>query len=117
MNRFILTALVATCAALANPSFADDITPTPDFVSTADRAQVATQFQQSRSMRDPASIAYNPLADFTSERTRQAVRAEYINSRDEVAELTGEDSGSFALGRGDQASTSVADSGGVARPE
>lgn len=117
MNRFILSSIVAACAAIANPSFADDITPTPDFVSTADRAQVQAQFQQSRGMRNPSSISYNPLADFTSERTREAVRVEYLASRDQVAELVGEDSGSFVLSRGEQASTSVAGSAAPARTE
>lgn len=117
MNRFIAFTLVAACAALANPSFADDITPTPDFVSTADRAQVQAQFQQSRGTRDPSSISYNPLVDFTSGLTREAVRAEYLASRGEVAEFTGEDSGSFARSRGEQASTTFAGSAAPARAE
>lgn len=117
MKRYILSTIVAACATLANPSFADDITPTPDFVSTADRAQVQAQFQQSRGARNPWSTSYNPLADFTSGRTREAVRAEYIASRDEVAEFTGEDSGSSALARGEQASTNFASNGAPARAE
>lgn len=63
MHRIITTARLAA-SALAGHAFANELTPTESFVSTADRAQV---------------------------------RAEYIASRDEVAALTSEDSGAFAL--------------------
>ena len=42
---------------------------------------------------------------FQSSRTREEVRAEYIASRDEVAALTGEDSGAFALAQQRQQSS------------
>ena len=97
MNRILSTALLAACAALASSAFADDITLSEPFVSTADRAQVQAGVVQARTAASPWSIAYNPLATFESGRTREEVRAEYIASRDEVAALNGEDSGAFAI--------------------
>jgi hypothetical protein len=106
MNRIITTALLAASAALTAPAFADDITPSEPFVSTADRAQVQADAVQARTVTNPWSIAYNPLATFQSSRTREEVRAEYIASRDEVAALTGEDSGAFALAQQQQQANS-----------
>ena len=97
MHRIITTTLLAAAAALAGQAFADDITPSEPFVSTADRAQVQAGVAQARTVANPWSIAYNPLASFESSRTREEVRADYIASRDEVAALTREDSGAFAL--------------------
>jgi hypothetical protein len=97
MNRIIATACIAASAIVAGQAFADDITPSQPFVSTTTRAQVQAELARSRSQANPWSIAYNPLARFQSGRTRAEVISEYIASRDEVAALTGEDSGSFAL--------------------
>src|SRR5688572_12135999 len=69
MNRFITSALLATSAALTGPAFADDFTPPDPFVSTADRAQVQAGVAEARSLPDPWSITYNPLAMFESDRT------------------------------------------------
>jgi hypothetical protein len=107
MNRIIVSALVAASAAFAGHAFADDITPSEPFVSTADRAQVQAGVTQARTVSNPWSIAYNPLASFQSSRTRAEVRAEYIASRDDVAALNGEDSGAFALAQ-QQADAQVA---------
>jgi hypothetical protein len=111
MNRFILSTVLAACAAVLHPSFADDITPTVPFVSSVDRAQVRSELAESRAMPDPWSIEYNPLREFASERSRAEVRAEFINSREEVADFTGQDSGSFVLGQGGTLASSVANSG------
>jgi hypothetical protein len=46
---------------------------------------------------NPWSGAYNPLNYFTSTLSREAVSADYIASRAEVAALMGEDSGSVWL--------------------
>ena len=97
MNRKSLLALAL--AATATGAFADDITidPTP-FVSTATRAQVQAElaaFQESG--RDPWARQYDPLADFRSQRSREEVKAEYVQARDRVAAFTGEDSGSAYL--------------------
>jgi hypothetical protein len=97
MNRILTTALLAASATLAGHAFADDITPSEPFVSTADRAQVQAGAAQARTVANPWSIAYNPLASFESSRRREQVRAEYISARQDVAALTGEDSGAFAL--------------------
>lgn len=97
MNRVIATTLIAATAAFAGQAFADDITPADSFVSTADRAQVQAGIAEARAVANPWSIAYDPLAGFHSGRTQADVRAEFIASRDEVAALTGEDSGAFAL--------------------
>ena len=43
------------------------------------------------------STAYNPLKSFQGSRSRAEVRAEYIASRDSVAAMTREDSGSAYL--------------------
>jgi hypothetical protein len=115
MNRIITTALLAASAALTGHSFADDITPSEPFVSTADRAQVQAGVAQARAVANPWSIAYDPLATFQSSRTREEVRAEFIASRDEVAAFTGEDSGAFALAQQRQQSNAqIARNGGNA---
>src|SRR5687768_5782629 len=111
MNRIISTALLAASAALTGPALADDITPSESFVSTADRAQVQAGVFQARTVANPWSIAYNPLATFESDRTREEVRAEYIASRNEVAALTGEDSGAFALAQQQDANSQLARAG------
>jgi thiamine biosynthesis protein ThiC len=108
MNRIITTAVLAASATLAGHAFADDITPSQPFVSTADRAQVQAGVAQARIAANPWSIAYSPLAAFESSRTREEVRAEYIASRDEVAALTGEDSGAFALAQQEQTAARIA---------
>jgi hypothetical protein len=97
MNRFIATALIAVSASFAGQVFADDITPAEPFTSTRDRVEVIAELAQSRTAANPWSIAYDPLAGFKSSRSAADVRAEYIPSRDQVADLTGEDSGSFTL--------------------
>ena len=43
---------------------------------------------------NPWSISYNPLRDFRSTTTREAVTAEYLATREEAHALTSEDSGS-----------------------
>jgi hypothetical protein len=48
---------------------------------------------------NPSSNQYNPLAQFSSKRSRAEVVAEYISAREQVAALNGEDSGSAYLAR------------------
>lgn len=56
MNRIITTALLAASAALTRHAFADDITPSDPFVSTADREQQEqTTAQVARIGGDPAA--------------------------------------------------------------
>lgn len=96
MKRFIALSLLAT-AACVGQAFADDMTIEPPFTSTRDRASVAAEAAQPHVGGNPWSIAYNPLATFKSGRTTAEVRAEYMAAREQVADFTGEDSGSFAL--------------------
>jgi hypothetical protein len=97
MNRIIPSFIIAATTVFATAAFADDITPTPPFASTRDRAEVQAELLQFRGQANPWSIAYNPLARFQSSLTRDEVRAQFLASRDDVAAMTGEDSGSFAL--------------------
>jgi hypothetical protein len=108
MNRIIATTLIAATAAFAGQVLADDITPSQPFVSTADRAQVKADIAQPDGADNPSSMTYNPLATFQSSRTRAEVRAEYIAHRDEVAAMTAEDSGAFALAREQESDAQVA---------
>lgn len=98
-SRKLATALVLAATALAGNAFADDITvDTTPFVSSKSRAQVQaelTQFKQAGT--SPWSIQYNPLRSFTSNTTRADVTAQYLDSRNQVAAFTGEDSGSTFL--------------------
>ncbi|TFZ05689.1 DUF4148 domain-containing protein [Ramlibacter henchirensis] len=97
MNRKSLIALAF--AASATAAFADDITIDPHtFVSTASRAEIQAELAAfEASGRDPWARQYNPLADFESQRSREEVKAEYVQARDRVAAFTGEDSGSAYL--------------------
>jgi hypothetical protein len=100
MNR--TSALVLAAAALvATSSFAGDITvDTTPFVSTHSRADVAAELAQfKQSGPNVWATSYNQLAGFQSQRSRADVRAEYIAARDQVADVTAEDSGSAALVR------------------
>ncbi|WP_298926003.1 DUF4148 domain-containing protein [uncultured Ramlibacter sp.] len=102
MNRKIASALLIAAAAAASFGARAD---------EADSSQYAVQFQGSRSRADvqaeltaykqagvnPWSISYNPLRSFKSTTSREQVVAAYIASRNEVAALNGEDSGSVHL--------------------
>lgn len=94
MNRLILAPVFAA-SFFAAPTFADDITPEPPpVVSTASRSQVQAELRQFKKGPNPWSNTYNPLAHFRGERTRAEVTADYLRSRNEVAALNIEDSGS-----------------------
>ena len=101
MNRKIATAFVLAAAAVAGNAFADDITLAPEFVPQATRAQVQADLAQYKQAGvNYWSTQYNPLKTFKSTTTREQVTAEYLASRNEVAALTAEDSGSFYLAQG-----------------
>ena len=55
------------------------------------------EFDQARNAPNTYSISYNPVANFQSRVTREQVRAEFLASRDAVAAMTSEDSGSAYL--------------------
>lgn len=100
MNRTLAIAILATAAAAGN-AFADDITvDTNPFSSSRSVAEVQAEAAQYRqSGVNPWSTSYNPLRAFKGTQTRDQVVADYIASRDRVAAMTREDSGSAWLAR------------------
>lgn len=96
MNRYLIASLLAVAAAASNVAFADDITvETHAFVPSLTREQVRADLVQYRAGGvNPWSTSYNPVARFHGTRTRAEVTADYLRSRDEVAAMNGEDSGS-----------------------
>lgn len=111
MNRHTAIALVIASAAVAGnavagTSLAGDISvETRPFVSSVARADVQAELRQYKQAGvNPWSMAYNPLRDFRSTRTRAEVTAELKASRDQVAAFTREDSGSaYLAGNANQA--------------
>jgi hypothetical protein len=99
MNRYLIASVLAIAAASASVAFADDITVDPHpFHPSLTRGEVQAQLQQYRAAGvNPWSTSYNPVARFQGTRTRAEVTAEFIQARDEVAALNGEDSGSSRL--------------------
>ena len=96
MNRtlFAAIALVAASSAFAESPLAN----TTPFTGSKSRAEVQAELQQYKASGvNPWSQSYNPLRGFQSSKTRAQVTAEYVQSRDETAALTGEDSGSAYL--------------------
>ena len=104
MNRTrIISALVL--AAAAGTAMAETPTVVKEtFVSTKSRAEVQADLAAYKKAGvNPWSIQYNPLREFKSTTTREAVTAAYIAARDEVAATTGEDSGSAYFAQGGHA--------------
>jgi hypothetical protein len=89
---------VASVGAMAQ-SQSQEGSPLPlNFELTATRAQVQSELAAYRQARvNPWSTSFNQLAGFQSQRSRADVRAEYLASRDQVAAMGGEDSGSAYL--------------------
>ena len=102
MNRTTL-ALAAALSVAAFAAHADDADLSGQFANSVtpaatSRAQVQGQFADYKKTGvNPWSTSYNPLASFRGEKTRQQVTAEYLASRNAVAAMTGEDSGSAYL--------------------
>jgi hypothetical protein len=101
MNRTLAIAILATAAAAAGNAFADDITiDSKPFSSSRSVAEVQAEAAQYRqSGVNPWSTSYNPLRGFQSTQGRDQVVADYIASRERVAAMTREDSGSAWLAR------------------
>ncbi|MDB5897908.1 MAG: hypothetical protein JWP22_2693 [Ramlibacter sp.] len=104
MNRtlstfaFAAVAAAAIAASFVTPAYADDITPTPAFTSTRSRAEVQAELRQFiRDGVNPWADNYAPQQAVASSRTRDQVTAEFLASREEVAAMSGEDSGSAYL--------------------
>ena len=98
MNRKTFAAALVLIAS-AGSALADDITiDTTRFVSSKSRAEVQAELQQfQRAGVNPWAQDYNPLQSFASGKSRSDVTADYLASRNEVAALTGEDSGASWL--------------------
>ena len=105
MNRKIAFALAT--AVVAGSALADDITiDTTPFQSTATRAQVQADLASYKKAGvNPWSTTYSPLRSFESSKSRAQVSSEYVASRDRVAAMTREDSGSAYLARNGQRSS------------
>jgi hypothetical protein len=101
MNRKIASALVVAAATLAGTAFAETPGTDAPFHGSYSRAQVQAELAAYKQAGvNPWSTQYNPLKTFKSAKTRDAVVAEYVASRDAVAAFTGEDSGSAYLAQG-----------------
>jgi len=113
MKKLTLAALALAAATVA---FADDITPDSyrDTPSLKTRQQVVAEREQAK--RDGSikvwSISYNQFANVKTTTTRGAVRAETraAVASGQIDAFNGEDSGSFALARGN---ARVRDTGAV----
>ncbi len=109
-NRFAAAVLAVSAAAFGGAALAESPNAVPDapFVSTKSRDAVQAELAQYKQAGvNPWSTSYNPLRGFRSTTSRDQVTAAYIASRDEVAALTGEDSGAAFLSA--QGSTRVLD--------
>jgi hypothetical protein len=99
MNSKAVLAVAAFAALASAAARADDITidNTP-FQSSRTRAEVQAELAHFRSSGvNPWSMQYNQLAGFNSGNTRAQVQAEYLAERNQVAAMSGEDSGSAYL--------------------
>jgi hypothetical protein len=94
--------VIAALSVAAATAYADDADRSGQFAQSVaagtTRAQVEAQLSDYRKAGvNPWSISYNPLKGFKSERSAAEVQAEYLASRDAVAAMTAEDSGSAFL--------------------
>jgi len=109
INRKFALALVIAASAAGN-AFADDLGTYngQPFTSTLSHAEVQNELAQYKQAGvNPWSTSYNPLRGFQSTRSREQVVAEYLQSRNEVAAMTGEDSGAVFLASGQQQPRSI----------
>ena len=101
MNRTTL-ALAAVLSVAAFAAHADDMDRSGQFANsvtpTATRAQVQAQLvEYKKTGVNPWATSYNQLSSFRGQNTRAQVTGEYLASRNAVAAMTGEDSGSAYL--------------------
>ncbi|MEJ8840023.1 DUF4148 domain-containing protein [Ramlibacter sp. AN1133] len=100
MNRYAAALLAVSAAALCGQVLAETPTAVPEqpFVSVKSRVDVQAELAQYKQAGvNPWSMHYNPLRAFKSNTSREAVTADYIAARDQVAAFTGEDSGAGYL--------------------
>lgn len=97
--KLLLVASIAA-ASFAASAVTPEATPGPDQAPQASlsRAQVQSQLADFKASGvNPWATSYNPIASFRPAVTRAQVTAEFLASRDQVAAMTGEDSGSTYL--------------------
>lgn len=116
MNRSSL-ALAAILSVAGFAAHAETPDPSGQFAAgtTTQQTRAAVQDQQAAAKQpgeNPWATSYNPLTSFQSSRTRAEVRAEFTASRDDVAAMTGEDSGAFALAQQQESHAQVAGAAG-----
>ena len=93
-----LAALLLACSAGGALAESPLVFVDPPFVASKTRAEVQAELAAYRkSGVNPWSNSYNPVRYLRSTTTREAVQAAYLASRQEVAAITGEDSGSAYL--------------------
>ena len=103
MNRTIAATLFALAAATGTSAFAESPLAggADHFAGGKTRAEVQAELQAYKQAGvNPWSISYNPLAQFRGRASRDQVVAEFLGSRQEVAAINGEDSGSAWLAQG-----------------
>jgi hypothetical protein len=97
-TRLLFVAALSAAAFAAQADAFDAPERAQQFNGSKTRAEVQAELQQYRQAGvNPWSSSYNPLAGFQGGRTRAQVQAEYLASRNAVAAMTGEDSGSAYL--------------------
>jgi hypothetical protein len=104
--RKSLSILLATAgAAFAFSAHAESPTIAGNaFASSATRAQVQAELATFRSSgSNPWATSYNPLRSFASSKTRHEVISEFVSGREQVAQMTREDSGSQLLSQAQRA--------------
>lgn len=99
MNRKIVSAAAVAVAAFAGAAYAQGpIEQNAPFNSVRTRAEVQADLQQYKKAGvNHASTWYNPLREFKSVRTRDAVTAEFTAARDEVAAQNAEVPGALPV--------------------
>jgi hypothetical protein len=100
MNRYAAILLAVSAAAFAGQVLAETPKAVPEqpFVSVKSRSDVQAELVQYKQAGvNPWSTSYNPLRAFKSNTTRDAVTAEYVAARDQVAAFNREDSGAALL--------------------
>jgi len=97
MNRTLVAAAIALVA--ASSAFAESpLANTATFAGSRTRAEVQAELQQYKAAGvNPWAQSYNQLRGLQSAKTRAQVTTEFLQSRDETAALTREDSGSSYL--------------------
>lgn len=119
MNRYAAALLAVSAAAFGGQVLAEtpNAVPEQQFVSAKSRADVQAELAQYKQAGvNPWSTSYNQLRGFKSTASRDAVTAEYIAARDQVAAFNGEDSGAAYLSANQNrlpADTTLAGQGGA----